>query len=160
MRLNLSIDYALRTLLYLGVLGERATVHDIAQAYGISKHHLVRVAHNLVMLGYLDGTRGRLGGLELARMPHEINLGQVIREMQPTSVLVECFNAETNTCPIAPVCGLKGILARAEGAFYGVLGEYTLADLLHDSDGVRSLLNVGATSRSSPGADESYVRTS
>ena len=135
-------------------------MHDIAQAYGISKHHLVRVAHNLVKLGYLGGMRGRLGGLELARMPHEINLGKVVREMQPTSVLVECFDPETNTCPIAPVCGLKGILARAEGAFYGVLDEYTLADLLHDSDGVRSLLNVGATSRSSPGADESYVRTS
>lgn len=151
MRLNLSTDYALRTLLFLGVLGERASVNDIAQAYGISKHHLVRVAHNLVKLGYLDGTRGRSGGLELARMPHEINLETVIREMQPTSVLVECFDPETNTCPIAPVCGLKSILARAEGAFYAVLGEYTLADLICDSDGVAALLNLRAMSGTSPG---------
>ncbi len=147
LRLNLSTDYSLRMLLYLGLLGERASVNDVARAYGISKHHLVRVAYNLVKLGYLDGTRGRFGGLELARKPHEINLGKVVQEMQPTSVLVECFNAETNTCPIAPACGLKGVLARAEGAFYDVLSEYTLADLLHDSDGVKSLLNLGATSQ-------------
>jgi len=38
------------------------------------------------------------------------------------------FDRKTNTCPIDPVCGLKGALLNAQAAFFAELERYTLAD--------------------------------
>ena len=47
MQLTLYTDYSLRVLLYLGLKPQRmATITDIAQSYGISRNHLVKVVHN------------------------------------------------------------------------------------------------------------------
>jgi Rrf2 family nitric oxide-sensitive transcriptional repressor len=66
--------------------------------------------------------------MHLAMRPSEINVGWLIRRTEPHLNLVECFDAATNTCPIAPACGLKGALQRAQKAFLTVLDEYTLDD--------------------------------
>lgn len=39
-------------------------------------------------------------------------------------------HAGLGDCPIAPACGLPGILAQATPAFFQVLDRYTLVDLL------------------------------
>lgn len=44
----------------------------------------------------------------------EIRIGDVIRQTEQAGFnLVECFEQHTNACPIAPVCSLKGWLAKA-----------------------------------------------
>ena len=48
--------------------------------------------------------------------------------LEPHLDLVECFDRETNTCPIDGVCGLKAVLRHATSAFLGVLDGHTLAD--------------------------------
>jgi Rrf2 family nitric oxide-sensitive transcriptional repressor len=57
----------------------------------------------------------------------------VFRATEPDFHLVECFNKEENTCPIAPACGLKGVLYEAREAFLAVLDKYTLADVMKRS---------------------------
>lgn len=131
MQLTQFSDYAMRTALYLGVREDRsATVDEISRAYGISRHHLVRVVQTLTELGVVASRRGRGGGMRLAMEPSAINVGWLIRRTEPHFDMVECFKPETNTCPIAPVCGLKGALHRAREAFFAVLDEYTLEQLL------------------------------
>jgi Rrf2 family nitric oxide-sensitive transcriptional repressor len=118
-------------LLYAGSHDERlVTVTEIAKSYGISRHHLVKVSQLLIQLGVVESVRGRHGGLRLARAPDKINVGALVRETEPDFDLVECFNRETNTCSIAPVCDLKDVLQEAQKEFLGVLDGYTLADLL------------------------------
>jgi Rrf2 family transcriptional regulator, nitric oxide-sensitive transcriptional repressor len=68
--------------------------------------------------------------MRLARPPSEINIGWVVRRTEPHFDLVECFDPATNTCPIAPACGLKGILQRAQHAFLALLDGYDLDQLL------------------------------
>jgi Rrf2 family nitric oxide-sensitive transcriptional repressor len=130
MQLTLFSDYALRIALYLGAHPERrCSVEEISRAYGISRAHLVKVVQRLTELGLVGSTRGRGGGLHLARAPEDINLGALVRATEPHFDLVECFDGETNTCPIAPACGLKGTLLRAQRAFLAVLDAQTLADI-------------------------------
>jgi Rrf2 family nitric oxide-sensitive transcriptional repressor len=127
MQLTQFSDYAMRTVLYLGCRPERLiSVDEISRAYRISRHHLVRVVQSLTELGVVASQRGRGGGMRLAKDPSEINVGWLIRQTEPHFHLVECFDPETNTCPIAPACGLKGALGRAQQAFLNVLDEYTL----------------------------------
>ena len=143
MQLTLYTDYSLRVLLYLGLKPRRmATITDIAQSYGISRNHLVKVVHNLATQGFIHSTRGRGGGITLARPAAEINIGDVVRHTEVSFDLVECFDRERNTCPIAAACILKSALYEAQRAFMGVLDRYTLADVLENKDWLRSVLKV------------------
>lgn len=129
MQLTLFSDYSLRILLYLTMHRERrVALPEIASAYGISQNHLVKVVQRLIEEGWVESVRGRGGGLSLARDPREINVATVVRITEPHMNLVECFDADTNTCPIDPACGLKKVLLRAQEAFMKELEQHTLAD--------------------------------
>jgi Rrf2 family transcriptional regulator, nitric oxide-sensitive transcriptional repressor len=146
MRLTQFSDYALRTLLYLGVHSDRRVpVVEVAEAYGISRHHLVKVAGMLTDLQLVAALRGRGGGLRLARSPEAIDVGWVIRRTEPDLHLVECFDAVRDTCPITPACALKHVLFEARQAFFKVLDEVTLADLLASAERKEQLLHLWGT---------------
>jgi len=131
-QLTLHSDYAFRTLIYLGTHPEQmVSTREISQAYGISKHHLVRVIQTLAAHGYVEVVPGRSGGVRLARDPASIRLGDVLQQTEPNLRLVECFDAATNTCPISRCCGLKSLLADALVAFVASLNQHTLGDLLN-----------------------------
>lgn len=134
MRMTMYTDFSLRILIYLAIrpTGEKATVPEIAESYGISKNHLMKVAQHLSKLEYIESTRGRGGGLRLLHDPSAINIGKVVRQMEDDFHIVECFDRERNTCPITPVCSLKHALGRALQAYLAVLDEYTLQDLANN----------------------------
>ena len=130
MQLTLHADYSLRVLLYLAENPDRyVSTREISEAYAISKNHLVRVVQTLHASGFVEVTEGRRGGVKLARDPAAINLGEVVRKTEPNFRIVECFDLETNTCPIVPACRLHGVLASALDSFFSVLDGYSLADL-------------------------------
>ncbi|UTH12352.1 RrF2 family transcriptional regulator [Macrococcoides canis] len=132
MKLTLYSDYSLRVLMYVARQEHRVQIDEIANFYGISKNHLTKVVNNLATLGYIETTRGRGGGIRIKMTPEEINIGALIRKTEEHFNLVECFDRETNTCPIAGICGLQGVLSEALGAYLSVLDSYTLDDILHN----------------------------
>jgi len=126
MRLTRYTDYALRVLTYLGAQPDRVcSIAEIARAYGISQNHLMKVAHDLGKAGYIEGVRGRAGGIRLARAADRIGIGAVVRQTEEGFALVEC-----GACAIAPACELTGVLDEALAAFMAVLDRYTLSDLV------------------------------
>jgi Rrf2 family nitric oxide-sensitive transcriptional repressor len=130
-RLTTFTDYSLRVLLYTAAEpAGRATIADIAKAFGISRNHLMKVVHNLGRLGVLANTRGRNGGVRLARDAAGINIGEVVRAVERSDLAAECFQSDANTCPLKGVCRLEHTLREAVEAFYRVLDGCTLADLV------------------------------
>src|SRR3569832_886644 len=126
MQLTQYSDYALRILLYLGIHPPEEgqpppALLDISRAYGISFSHLSKLAQR----GFIIAQRGRTGGIRLARPASEINLGEVVRATETNLNLVECFDPEHNTCPIAPVCAQRRPLREALNAFLATLDRYT-----------------------------------
>jgi Rrf2 family nitric oxide-sensitive transcriptional repressor len=131
MRLTFHTDYALRMLLYLGTRPDQiVTISEIADAYGVSNHHLMKVATHLVGGGYVAATRGNGGGLRLAQKPENIVVGEVVRHTENDFDLVGCFEAGGPGCRIETACLLRTSLRKALDAFFRVLDDYTLADLL------------------------------
>ena len=129
MKLTSFSDYTLRVLMYLALNPDRlSTIQGIAEAYGISENHLMKVVHQLAKSGLIESVRGKGGGIRLALASDQIRIGRVVRQAEGDSPIVECLSNH-NTCLIAPDCKLTGALVRAFDALYASLDEYTLADL-------------------------------
>lgn len=123
-------DYSLRVLMYVAMKGEeQTTIREIADSYGISKNHLMKVVQQLNNNGYVIALRGKNGGLRLNGDARDINVGTLVRKTEQDLALVDCF-AGGSGCVITPACQLKRIFSEALEAFFAVLDNYTLADLL------------------------------
>lgn len=145
MRMTLHTDYALRMLIYIATRPDRTcTVMDVAEAYELSRNHLIKVAQTLRDLGLLETTRGRTGGLRLLRPPGEIGIGALVRATEEEFSLAECMQTCGRPCAISPACRLKGLLHEALSAFLAVLDKYTLADLVRNKSALGPLLGIDA----------------
>ncbi|MEP0322110.1 MULTISPECIES: Rrf2 family transcriptional regulator [Hyphomicrobiales] len=141
MRLTVYTDYALRLLMYLAAKeGELATIGEVAESYGISRNHLMKVAYQLGAAGYIETVRGRGGGLRLSGAAGGIGLGDIVRYTEPDMALVPCFNPVGTPCTIRPCCVLRKALQKASFAFLETLDGYSLADLVKPRTALRRLL--------------------
>lgn len=151
MTLTLFTDYSLRVLMFAALRPKQPfSVDEVAEAYGLSRHHVAKAVQFLAQEGYLTTQRGRGGGITLGQPASKIVVGAVVRQTEKGAPLIECFHPATNTCPLIRACTLKKALLEAWEAFFAVLDSYTLADL---SKRPRALAQaLGQTS--APQADE------
>ena len=143
MRLTVYSDYALRVLMYLAVKQDGlATIAEIAESYDISENHLMKVAHQLGIAGYVETVRGRGGGLRLAKPVETIGLADVVRHTEPDMAIVSCFKPVDAPCAIGPCCVLRRALEQARDAFMAALEDYTLGDLVKPRARLAGLLGI------------------
>ncbi|MGR6467122.1 RrF2 family transcriptional regulator [Rhizobium sp. PAMB 3182] len=155
MRLTTRTNLAIRTLMYCAV--NRETIvrkSDIALACNASENHLGQVVRLLAQHDLLDATRGRNGGMQLARRPEEIGIGAVFRLFEADLPFAECFSP-SNTCPLVEACWLRNAIRDAVSAFYASLDRVTLADLVNGNEALAVLLRlhppVGCSAPGAPG---------
>lgn len=140
MQLDKFTDYALRVLITLAVRApDRVPTSEIAALFGLSEHHLSKVATQLARDGFVVSVRGRNGGLSLACQPDEILIGEVVRAMKRDELVVECFGTN-KSCLVLRACGLREPLAQAKEAFLATLDRYTLADVTRSRSALAALL--------------------
>lgn len=135
MQLTRFTDYGLRTLMYVAARAENsASVKEVAEHYGISRNHLVKVVHRLSQLGYIETTKGKGGGIKIAKDAEKLRLGDLIKQLEPNMNMVECFDAKTNTCRITGSCQLKHYLFEATQNFIDTMNRYTLANTMPNTE--------------------------
>lgn len=143
MRLTLHTDYALRMLIYLATRPDRTcTVNDVAEAYGLSRNHLLKVAQTLREVGVIETMRGRTGGIRLVMEPDAVGIGAIVRHTEEDFALVECLQACGGQCVISPGCRLKSVLFEALSAYLAVLDRYSLADIVRNRMALGALLGI------------------
>jgi len=131
MQLTKFTDYSLRTLMYLGERPDKlVTIREVSNYYGIVHSHLTKVVHLLSTSGYIHSVRGRNGGIRLAKPPQQIPIGAIVRTTEESLFLVECFDPKKQTCRLLPACKLRKGLNAAYKAFFSVLDDTTLADVI------------------------------
>ncbi|WP_407713058.1 Rrf2 family transcriptional regulator [Comamonas testosteroni] len=64
------------------------TIPEIAQAYEISEARLMKVTHQLALQGWIVAVRCKEGGMRLAHMTQQINIGAVVRGMETDLTLM------------------------------------------------------------------------
>ena len=144
MRLTLHTDYALRVMIYAGLKHDRlCTIPELVRHFDISRGHLMKIVHRLALKGYLQTVRGKNGGLRLARVPGDITVGAVVRDMEQELGILGCLHNEPGYCRIEECCVLRRAFGEATDAFLAVLDRYTIADLLEPRRSLARLLRIG-----------------
>jgi len=144
MKLTSYTNYALRSL-QLAALHAPSLIRvdDVANVHKLSRPHIVKIVHELGKAGYVETVRGRNGGFRLARPAAEIIVGDVVRITEGTLDVVECFNPETNSCPLIGVCKLSKAMMRATDAFMAVLDDLTVSDIASNKRDLLSRIDGG-----------------
>lgn len=143
MRLTTKTNLAARVLMACAFnRGKTLRTAEIAEVSNASLNHLLQVVNGLQAHGFVETLRGRNGGLRLARAPEQISMGSVFRVFEAGLPFAECFDADSNTCPLSGDCRLRGYIARAVEAFYHELDMVTLEDLTRGNCGLEALLRV------------------
>ena len=167
MRLADYTDYTLRVLMYCASNPDRlVTIAEIADIHGVSKNHLMKIVNDLARQGVVETSRGRGGGLRLLKPPQDIRIGEVVRMAETDFRLVECFDAETNSCTLSNTCRMKRLLDTALAAYFRELDGATLADIVGPPTKQRSRTGAGivipiqpASRRAAPAARAGRART-
>lgn len=141
MKLTQYSDLGLRLMMYLAMNKDTlVTIQEASERFAISKNHLVKISHQLTKEGLIESLRGRNGGVRLARPAQSISVEEVLRATEDNFALVECFGGTENQCVIAGACKLAGVLDAALAAFFQVLRQTTLADLVENGDQLQGML--------------------
>ncbi|WFE89016.1 Rrf2 family transcriptional regulator [Roseibium porphyridii] len=144
MRLSQASDFALRILMATGQSDNPQTVEKLAKQLGLAKSHVMKIVAHLAKGGYLETTRGRGGGIRLAKSPEAIRLGDVVRLIEPDLGVVACLKpGSTAACAFLPRCALKSAMAQAAEAFLDSLNGQTLASILAGTQKARLLDATG-----------------
>lgn len=130
MRLNRGTDFALRIVMLLANEETPISVEEIAARLDLAKSHVMKIVARLGAAGIVETQRGRRGGVELARDPEHLSIGEVVRHFEPDFAVVDCLDPERARCVFEPRCALMGKMREATGAFLAVLDDTTLADIV------------------------------
>ena len=119
MHLSAYSDYAMRVLIHTALRQpQRVTVREVATTFGISRHHLVKIVHELGRRGYLTTHRGLGGGFTLAQPAEEIRVGAIVRLGEQGPTVIDCQDGANRCCRLRAVCQLKAVLDEAAAAFF------------------------------------------
>lgn len=143
MRLTKQTNYAVRMLMYCAANdGHLSRIPEIARAYGVSELFLFKILQPLTKAGLVETVRGRNGGVRLGRAAERITLFDVIKVTEDSFAMAECFEEGVAECPLVDSCGLNAALRKALNAFFDVLAEYTIDDLVKARPQINFLLGI------------------
>lgn len=127
MQLTKHTDFAFRSLMYLSSSeGKKVKIKDISERFDIPQSHLMKVINALANAGYIDSTRGKNGGIALAKKPKDITVREIIMLMENTLEPLDC---EGQACLLLKICKLKKALNQAKNAYLETLEKVTLEEI-------------------------------
>ena len=153
MRLTKQTNYAIRMLMYCAANeGHLSRIPEIAKAYGVSELFLFKILQPLNKAGIVDTVRGRNGGVRLGRPAAQISLFDVVKVTEDNFAMAECFENGVADCPLVDSCGLNSVLSKALKAFFDVLADYSIEDIVKARPQINFLLGIPGLDIGQPAA--------
>jgi Rrf2 family protein len=136
LRLSKKADYALMAMKHLALRGDRgqggsSSAREIAELYDIPIELMAKVLQKLVRRGLLASQQGTRGGYQLARMPSQISVADVIQAIDGPVTVTACSSDESQ-CEQFAKCNVRDPLWRVRERILTALGECTIAELAAD----------------------------
>ncbi len=130
MRIPMRLDYGVRALVELTLHYGEGTVQtaEIAAKQGIPEAYLDQLMTTLHKCGFVISRRGPQGGHRLAIDPADIDLGMVVKILDPNSSPLDCL-VNPLECVFSDYCAQQEVWKSLEEAIRDLLSNITLADL-------------------------------
>jgi len=134
MQITRATDYAVRVLIHLATLPEssRVAAPVLAQAIRAPESFVSKVLQQLVQRGLISSHRGAGGGFQLAVLPGNVSLLDVVEMMEGPVQVNLCLEGEA-ACDFSSWCGAHPIWNEAQTALKNVLASASIARLAKDS---------------------------
>ena len=135
MRVTTKSRYGTRLLLDIATYGKKKPVplSDVSTRQKISLKYLEQITSKLKKAGILESYRGQLGGHRLAKSPDKISIGQIVRILEESMVIIDCAEQGKQVCGAcngAGECLSRWVWVEAGRAMFDRLDEITIASLL------------------------------
>lgn len=105
-------------------------VEEIAQRQEIPVRYLEQILLVLRRAGYLESKRGVKGGYSLAKPPHQITLGEIIRLMEGPPAPIFCVDTSSRErCPVERICGFQTVWTEVRDAVAHILDNTTFEEI-------------------------------
>jgi Rrf2 family protein len=129
-------EYGLRCLLRIAKfyeVGKSFTIPEIARVEGITEHTAGKILRQLRLGGFLESSRGQIGGYTLTRPPEKIFVGEVLQSLGGKLFDDSFCNSHSgifDICTNSIDCSLRSLWRAVQNAVDSVVGNMTLKDLL------------------------------
>lgn len=125
-------EYALRILTYMALSNETLfSAKNLYEELTIPKRYLMRLLTDLSKSGFIEATRGRMGGYVFAKPLDTIYLSEIIDSVEGLESFEGCVLGNT-VCPVDKPCAMHQIWEKPKQAFLETIKKTTLADLKND----------------------------
>lgn len=132
MKITTKGRYAIHILYDLAVNGAEhpVSVKEIATRQDISVKYTEQIMSILNKAGYVNSSRGFMGGYRLTKPLSEYIIGDVLRLTEGSLAPVECLANGENSCPKQQKCATILLWEKVDKAIRDVVDGVTLADLV------------------------------
>src|SRR6478672_346810 len=112
LRFSKKADYALMAMKHLALRGDRgdtgsSSAREIAELYAIPIELMAKVLQRLVRRGLLASHQGTRGGYELARVPRQISVADVIQAIDGPVTVTACSTDDDGQCEQYAKCNVR-----------------------------------------------------
>ena len=128
LKLSRLTDYAVASMVRLGVAGGAETSSGIAAGIGVPEPTVAKVLKSLAARGMISSRRGMNGGYRLDRPLQDISIAEVIVAIDGPIALVSCIDGAGTGCE-NQLCPLAGRWEPVNRAIHAALSGITLADM-------------------------------
>ena len=130
MQLNISTDYAIRSMLYLATVGRLASSSEISKAMSIPDNYLYAVMGKMKKAGLAQATRGVNGGWSLSKEPEDIKLIDILEVMEGSIKINRCLQDDQYCSRDASSsCQVHEFYRQVQDQLEKCFGSVTLAQL-------------------------------
>lgn len=132
MKISTKGDYATRAMQELALHYNKGPlrIEEIAQRQDIPVRYLEQLLLILKRGGYLESKRGVRGGYTLARAPHQITLGEIIRLMEGPPAPIYCVDPSSHEkCSVQKSCGFQSVWAEVRDTITEILDTVTFEEI-------------------------------
>jgi len=133
MRITYKGDYALKILLNLSLNYQKGLIQikDISKKEDIPIKYLEQIVLILKGAGYIRSRRGPSGGIQLAKAPEKIRLGEIIRLMDGTTAPITCVSkTEKSNCNDIHRCPFRDVFVEIRESINNIVDNTTFADMV------------------------------
>ena len=145
MKFNSQEEYGLRLLLRIGKSNSQngLTIPELSELEGLTEANVGKILRILRLAGFVDSSRGQMGGYKLSRSANEILVGDILAALGGKlyeSSFCDLHAGVENICTNSIDCSIRSLWKTIQTMLDGVLNKITLQDMLGKENEVELLV--------------------